>query len=509
MKPRVFIGSSVEALPISYACQTNLRFAAEVTVWDQGIFRLSQTALESLTAALGTFDFAVFIFSPDDLAVIRNEEHRVVRDNVVFELGMFIGKLGSTRCFILTPDGDDELHLPTDLLGIKPATYDRERRDNNWSAATAPACNDIRGELRQQGLRTVHPVESAVGTPPTPERESNEIPTAGVEPASDSQEIKSAVPVHEPWITALLDNRAEDALTAVVSAIESETDPKKLSNLRLWQAFILFEISPQQGEDAYRSLAREDPGNPTPWVQLCSALIGAGFTDRALAVAEEALEALPNSAEVGIVRAKSLEALNRAAEAEEYLLGRAQALPAAAEAIYSQIARIQAESGNTNACLETLKKARIEFPYSIELLERLAYTLANTSAHAETVLAFRQLLQLRPKEPSYHAMMGNALLGLDLSGMAFDAYRAANRLAEQRAGWIVANIGNLLNNRGLYGYAVEQLEIAAKLEPHSEYAQERLLWARRNRGAEQQRLETSITDARRNAADGTDSGGNA
>ena len=51
MKPAVFIGSSVESLKIAYAIQEELTHNAEITLWSQGIFKLSNTTLDDLLEA--------------------------------------------------------------------------------------------------------------------------------------------------------------------------------------------------------------------------------------------------------------------------------------------------------------------------------------------------------------------------------------------------------------------------------------------------------------------------
>src|SRR5665213_1494192 len=136
-KPKIFIGSSVEGLNIAYAVQQNLTHDAEITVWDQGVFELSQTTIESLVTILEKCDYAIFVFSPDDITKIRKKEFLTVRDNVIFELGLFIGKLGRSRSFIIMPD-KPIFHIPTDLLGISTGKYDTTRTDGSYQAATGP-----------------------------------------------------------------------------------------------------------------------------------------------------------------------------------------------------------------------------------------------------------------------------------------------------------------------------------------------------------------------------------
>lgn len=148
MKPRIFIGSSVEGLSVAYAIQQNLTHDSEPTVWDQGVFDLSKTTIESLTKAMDESDFGVFVFSPDDILKMRGNELNSIRDNVIFEFGLFNGRLGRDRVFFIRPDGCD-LHLPTDLLGITPGSYNPKREDGRLQAATGPACNQIREAIKK------------------------------------------------------------------------------------------------------------------------------------------------------------------------------------------------------------------------------------------------------------------------------------------------------------------------------------------------------------------------
>ena len=149
-KPRLFIASSVERLDLAYAVQEELEHTAEATVWTQGAFELSRSTMESLLDILSESDFGLFVFAPDDVTQVRGGEKRTVRDNVVFELGLFVGRLGPERSFIIAPAAT-EMHLPTDLLGITPATFDADRQDRNIRAALGPACNRVRRAIARQG----------------------------------------------------------------------------------------------------------------------------------------------------------------------------------------------------------------------------------------------------------------------------------------------------------------------------------------------------------------------
>jgi Predicted nucleotide-binding protein containing TIR-like domain len=146
--PRIFIGSSREGLVIAEAIQISLQNFAECTVWNQGTFQLGSSTLDNLYNFTEQFDLALFVASPDDIIEIRDATSTGVRDNVIFEFGLFMGALGTKRVVLVRPETDHDLHLPSDLNGLTTASYDSHRSDGNWQAAVVSACFQIRHHIR-------------------------------------------------------------------------------------------------------------------------------------------------------------------------------------------------------------------------------------------------------------------------------------------------------------------------------------------------------------------------
>jgi hypothetical protein len=97
------------------------------------------------------FDFAVMVFGPDDRIETDKGIFEAPRDNVVFELGLFMSQLGTDRTFVVILTGTTQVKVLTDIQGliwkgynpaqgvakvikeicddIKERTNDRRRRD--------------------------------------------------------------------------------------------------------------------------------------------------------------------------------------------------------------------------------------------------------------------------------------------------------------------------------------------------------------------------------------------
>lgn len=146
---RVFIISSVEALEIARTIQNAFEHDSfNVVVWTDGVFRASQYTIESLELVLDQSDVAIAVAQPDDITNTRGELRATPRDNVVFELGFFMGRLGRHRALLVEPRGE-EIKLPSDLAGINTISYRYDASDLPRSLATA--CNRLREIIRELG----------------------------------------------------------------------------------------------------------------------------------------------------------------------------------------------------------------------------------------------------------------------------------------------------------------------------------------------------------------------
>ena len=151
-RPVLFVGCSSESLPIAHAIQSALDHDPTlVKVWTDDTFQASSFPIESLERELQHIDFAALVLSPDDVIVSRDTTRGAPRDNVIFELGLFMGALGHSRTFLVYPR-DVDIKIPTDLMGITPLTYDSSSLCEP-AAALAPACNKMRNIIRAGGSR--------------------------------------------------------------------------------------------------------------------------------------------------------------------------------------------------------------------------------------------------------------------------------------------------------------------------------------------------------------------
>jgi tetratricopeptide (TPR) repeat protein len=471
-KPRVFIGSSVEGLNVAYSVQQNLLHDAEVTVWDQGIFQLSATTIESLSAALSSSDFGIFVFSPDDLLRIRDTTSSAVRDNVLFEFGLFIGRLGRERVYFLIPSGSD-LRLPTDLMGVTPGKYDAARSDGSMQAATGGACHQIRLQVRALG-----PLPTRIATEPKPE-------------GSVTEEKRA-----RSWVQDFFEEKFDTAKSTLEEELKTQTGDEALAT----QAWILYCDAKHSGNSVTTRLinfASENSNSPKCQTIVASILRIEGHTHLAFELLTAARSRMPGNPDIAIgLSMCRMDSCDDAGAISDLLSAEPDETPEVA----ISLADILEKAEKKEEALRAIQRCYARNPSNRSVRFKYARLAQELGQHEVAAYLLHHLTSDKPDNADYWGYLGNTCLQLDLPDTALSAYRSAEAAAGKgsiASQWIVSNIGNLLNNRRLPSEACGYFEQALKLDPRSDYAHDRLAMALKNQAAETKSFEKMCAEGKK------------
>jgi len=132
MKRKIFIGSSKEGSSIAKIVKNQIESTCshwlEPIIWcDNNVFNLNQSTLHSLIRNSRKHEYGIFIATRDDFLIKRWKKSKTMRDNVLFELGLFLGSLGFTRIFLIA---ERKIGLPSDYAGITISIFDKTKKNS-------------------------------------------------------------------------------------------------------------------------------------------------------------------------------------------------------------------------------------------------------------------------------------------------------------------------------------------------------------------------------------------
>lgn len=151
-EPRIFVISSKESIEVAREVRKNLDGDdMQVHLWDDDTFMVSGYPISSLEDAIERCDFTIAVAQADDVLITREETHEVPRDNVHFEYGISIGRLGRDRSFLLV-QADTKVKLASDLAGLTTLRYQGDEKDK-MKRSVAKACDVARERIEFIGVR--------------------------------------------------------------------------------------------------------------------------------------------------------------------------------------------------------------------------------------------------------------------------------------------------------------------------------------------------------------------
>lgn len=150
-KSRVFIISSREARPVANTIAEAFKYDRfTVDTWYDDCFTVSNYPIQDLENQIDVSDFAIAIAYADDKSNSRGTTRPAPRDNVIFELGLFMGRLGRSRAILMEPHGRD-VKIPSDFSGLTTITYCFKKGEKDNQKRMGPACDKLRKHIINLG----------------------------------------------------------------------------------------------------------------------------------------------------------------------------------------------------------------------------------------------------------------------------------------------------------------------------------------------------------------------
>ncbi|WP_180902961.1 TIR domain-containing protein [Vibrio parahaemolyticus] len=455
MKPNVFIGSSVEGLEIAYAIQHNLNYEAECKVWTQGVFELSKTTMESLEERMKASDFAIFVFSDDDVVKMRGREQNSIRDNVLFEFGLFIGELGRERVFFVSPRGS-ELHIPTDILGVTGGNYETDRADGCLKAATGVFANDVRRQIKNLGLVRERDLP----------QETNKSPDS-------AQSTEKSINL---WFIDYVEGDFDNAYANIKTSIESTEELDQKEKLEHWKFFLEYKLGQHPNLDKIRESALNTPDNIQLNMRLAQFYQEDNDHKQGIILLDNCINHRSDSKDRTILT----KAVIHRAELVEEDRGELDAI----ESIesfegYEEIPELRLKHAELYgalegdlSCYEKLRCAHLKFPSNISILYALAKKAYDVHENEIALYLFDLLSKKDPKHNNYnYGNISNTCLNLEMYEYAMRYCKKAQTYTNESITWLKMNEGNMLINKGFYSEGVALIKKALGEEADDSYSE--------------------------------------
>lgn len=147
----IFIGStSGISEVIAHAIKSHFdeeRF--NVDVWDEDVFEPGKSNLQNLKKFTAIYDFAIMVFVNDYVVFHQEKIYDSIPPNIIFEYGLFLGRMGASRSFIIAEKGVKEL-IDKSFSGLKGITIGKAFEmdaEKSKEESVKPAAEYVKREI--------------------------------------------------------------------------------------------------------------------------------------------------------------------------------------------------------------------------------------------------------------------------------------------------------------------------------------------------------------------------
>lgn len=286
----------------------------------------------------------------------------------------------------------------------------------------------------------------------------------------------------------------DELITKLDDLINMTDDNEQLIKYKSQKCMVLFSVDRKKAKDYYIELKKLYPTNYLPYDYYARANYWGDKTDECLSILEEGLQNVLEKAQLITVKANCLVTIGDLENAKKILK---ESIQNNTDIPFHFQKLCEIYDDKPQIAYDWFKIGVDKFPNDISLRENFASFLEKNELRGEALLQYDELSSRNPERASYQASKGNNYLILGYYDKALESYLLANKKAKEKEGWIIANIGNIYNNRGFYTQAAEYLNKALKINPKSDYSHDRIASALKNSKKETEKVTEVLANARK------------
>jgi len=312
---------------------------------------------------------------------------------------------------------------------------------------------------------------------------------------------KMEIEVEVNWVVLFYEKKYQEAHKELLKQIEQNADivPDDMIWYRGEAAKILCKYNYQEGVKEFETLINDNPDSGAVYLMYIEAVSDAGDLDLAFSLVDKYPGNKSNKYALLFHKAELL--LDKRANIDGALIiidelisqNDNLAIKSKAHILKGKILKKQEKVEEAKKCLFRAYKI---LPTTEFILREIADFFAEMGDSKSELFFRKQLADLNSEESNNWGYLGNTYVSLSLNSRAMDAYERANQLTASKEQWLIANIGNLYNNIGLYNKAIEYLNKAVEMASSDQYSHNRLASSLSNKEEEDKKVTKLLEETR-------------
>ena len=304
------------------------------------------------------------------------------------------------------------------------------------------------------------------------------------------------------WIIAYTQHQYRDAINLLDQVIAKEYAKDNPSPLayEMFAADALSHIDFNAGVSKFRKLVEEHPGFSQIYLWFADIYQRANLTKEELEIIEEGIKdsadidrdyLLLRKTEILVNKKQSDEAKQLA---KEIISSTTQ--PSIRSQVHRLVGNILKEQGQNDEANKSFLMAYQATPTDPLCLKEIATFFSDIKNPSSELYFLNLLTELYPANGDNWGYLGNYQYNLGFRDTAMQSYNKGIELEKEKAGWIIGNVGNLLNGLGLFSMAIDKFQEALTTAPDSNYIHQRFADATKGKKDEADKWDEKLRAAK-------------